>query len=72
MKELLKNIKYHFELQRKEKKKLQVPEVHGVYKRLWQDAGSKEERMDSLKQHIEDIMKSSLMKKLWLEKQHNN
>jgi len=45
-----------------------VPELNGVYKRLWQDAGSKEERMDSLKHHIEDIIKSSLMKKVCLEK----
>jgi hypothetical protein len=45
-----------------------VPELQGVYKRLWQDAGSKEERMDSLKNHIEDIIRSSLMKKLCLEK----
>lgn len=49
MKEILKDIKYHFELNRKDKKNIQVPELQGVYKRLWQDAGSKEERMDTLK-----------------------
>ena len=36
------------------------PELQGVYKRLWQDAGHKDERMENLRGQVDQLIKVEL------------
>jgi hypothetical protein len=49
MKDQIKEIKKQFGVEKREFFTNKFPLLHGVYNRLWKDAGLKEERMEHLK-----------------------
>ena len=42
-----------------------------MYRRLWEDAGLKEERMEKIRATVDQMIESELMKKLNKSKSHN-
>jgi hypothetical protein len=45
---------------------MHYPELQGVYKRLWADAGLKDERMYELRCQVDQLIKEQLEKKIHL------
>ena len=51
---------------------MHYPELQGVYKRLWADAGLKDERMYELRCQVDQLIKEQLEKKIHLQKNSSN